>query len=160
MTHHDDTTESDSEPRAPFWERKTLAEMTRAEWESLCDGCAQCCMIKLQDEGSGVIVHTAVVCQLLDTEACRCTAYADRHSRVPDCIEFTPDRVLQLSWLPKSCAYRRVAEGRGLAAWHPLVSGDPATVVEAGVSVRGRVVSESDVPEAAYEDMVVRWVDC
>ena len=143
-----------------FWETKTLAEMSAAEWESLCDGCARCCMIKLQDEDTEQIIHTAAVCQLLDQQACRCTAYAERHVRVPDCIHFSPDIVQELAWLPRSCAYRRIAEGRGLADWHPLVSGNPESVHEAGVSVRGKVVSEALVEDQDLEDMVVQWVEC
>ncbi|MEM1436793.1 MAG: YcgN family cysteine cluster protein [Pseudomonadota bacterium] len=143
-----------------FWQHKPLSAMSRAEWEALCDGCARCCMIKLEDEDTGAIVHTAAVCRLLDRDSCRCTAYAERHQRVPDCIDFAVDMVEQLRWLPKSCAYRRVADGRGLAAWHPLVSGDPESVHRAGISVRGRVISEDDVPEDALEDMVVQWVEC
>ena len=142
-----------------FWEHKTLAEMTPEEWESLCDGCARCCMIKLQDEDTDQIVHTAVVCHLLDLDSCRCTAYGQRHQRVPDCINFHADLVTQLAWLPQTCAYRRLAEGRPLASWHPLVSGRVDSVHAAKVSVRGKVVSEAMVHADDLEDMVVHWVD-
>ena len=145
--------------RDRFWERFSLAELDAEEWEALCDGCARCCMVKLQDETSDEIVYTAVVCHLLDLSTCRCTAYGDRHRLVPDCIDFTAGIVEQLSWLPRSCAYRRIAEGRPLADWHWLVCGDRNAVHEAGVSVRGRVVSEAGVPEEALEDMVVHWVE-
>lgn len=144
----------------PFWQTKTLAEMTSAEWESLCDGCARCCMIKLQDEDTEQIIHTSVVCHLLDQQACRCTAYPQRHELVPDCIAFTENIVTELAWLPRSCAYRRIAEGRGLADWHPLVSKRLESVHEAGISVRGKVVSEATVDEEDLEDMVVHWVEC
>ncbi|MFK7913606.1 MAG: YcgN family cysteine cluster protein [Pseudomonadales bacterium] len=143
-----------------FWETKTLDQMSAAEWESLCDGCARCCMIKLQDEDTEQIIHTSAVCHLLDQQACRCTAYPQRHERVPDCIAFSAAIVQELEWLPRSCAYRRIAEGRGLADWHPLVSGDPESVHAAGVSVRGKVVSEATVDDQDLEDMVVHWVEC
>lgn len=146
--------------RPQFWEKLSLEELRPGEWEALCDGCARCCMIKLQDESTDEIVHTAVVCKLLDLDSCRCTAYAQRHTLVPDCIDFSADLVQQLAWLPLSCAYRRIADGRGLAHWHPLVSGNPASVHDFGISVRDRVVSESAVPEDALQDMVVHWVEC
>ena len=144
----------------PFWERKTLAEMDAAEWESLCDGCARCCAIKLEDVASGEVVTTGVVCGLLDLDTCRCTHYPDRHRLVPDCVRLDPDAVARFGWLPTSCAYRRLAEGRGLAWWHPLVSGDPDTVVDAGISVRGNVLSEREVhPDDIVEHAAVRWID-
>lgn len=145
---------------APFWQRKTLSEMNEAEWESLCDGCGRCCVLKLQDEDTGEVHPTAVVCRLFDIESCRCTRYADRHRLVPDCVHLDAEAVRRYHWLPASCAYRRIAEGRGLAWWHPLVSGDRRTVVAAGVSVYGNVVSERDLhPQEALEEYVVRWVD-
>ena len=145
---------------ARFWERKTLAEMDAQEWESLCDGCARCCAIKLEDETTGEVVTTRVVCRLLDLESCRCTRYPERHRLVPDCVRLTAETVASFAWLPSSCAYRRLAEGRGLAWWHPLVSGDPDTVVDAGISVRGSVVSEREIhPQDIVEHVAVRMVD-
>ena len=142
-----------------FWKTKTLEEMSDAEWESLCDGCARCCMIKLEDEDSGEVHYTAIVCDLLELEQCRCTRYPERHALVPDCVVLTPDRALDFAWLPTTCAYRRIAEGKDLAAWHPLVSGRAETVHEAGISVRGKVVPESAVHEDAAEEMIVTWVE-
>lgn len=142
-----------------FWEETSLAEMTAAQWESLCDGCARCCMVKLEDEDSGEVHYTSLVCDLLDLETCHCTRYPQRHELVPDCIEFDADLAASLRWLPDTCAYRRLAEGRGLADWHPLVSGRPESVHEAGISVRGRVLHASGVPEDEHQDHVIRWVE-
>jgi hypothetical protein len=139
----------------PFWRAKPLDAMTRAEWESLCDGCGRCCLHKLRDEDTGRLAWTNVACRLLDTEACRCTDYAHRRTRVPGCIGLTPKRVARIDWLPPTCAYRLLAEGRDLPWWHPLVSGDPETVHRAGVSVRDRAVPERAA--GALEDHEVRW---
>ena len=143
----------------PFWKTKTLAQMSHDEWESLCDGCAQCCLVKLRDDETGAIGYTNVVCHLLDRQRCRCTRYAERHVRVPDCIEIDPSNVAALDWLPETCAYRLLANGRELEWWHPLVSGDRKTVHRAGISVRGRAVSEVDVHPDELELRVVKWVD-
>ena len=141
----------------PFWRRMALAEMSQAQWESLCDGCARCCLNKLEDWDTGAIYWTEVACHLLDDETCRCTDYANRSVRVPDCVPLTPQNVTELTWLPPTCAYKLVAEGRDLYWWHPLVSGDPDTVHYAGISVRGRMVSEKDVAVEEYEDHLVDW---
>ena len=139
----------------PYWRTKTLEEMTRTEWEALCDGCARCCLLKLEDEDTGEIAYTDIACRLLDTGTCRCTRYRQRLRLIPECVDLTPDQVRRLGWLPSTCAYRLLAEGRDLAWWHPLVSGDPETVHEAGISVRGRVVPErrGDDPE----ERIVTW---
>jgi len=142
-----------------FWEEKSLAEMSDAEWEALCDGCARCCMVKLEDEDTAEVHYTALVCDLLDEQNCRCTRYPERHQLVPDCIEFDADLAGTLRWLPHTCAYRRLAEGRGLADWHPLVSGRAASVHEAGISVRGKVLHASQVHEDEMEEHVIRWVE-
>ena len=142
----------------PFWRTKPLSAMTRAEWESLCDGCGRCCLMKLEDINTGRIYYTDIACRLLDCQACRCTDYAHRMRRVRDCLKLTPKRAAEYGWLPHSCAYRRLAEGRGLAWWHPLVSGDPETVHAAGVSVRGRIgARERQVPSKEFGEHVVDW---
>lgn len=138
-----------------FWRRKTLEEMDREEWEALCDGCARCCLIKLEDEPTGEVAYTDIACRLLDHGTCRCTRYAERTRLVPDCVDLTPAAVRRLGWLPATCAYRLVAEGRDLYWWHPLVSGDPETVHAAGISVRGRVVPEGRGHDP--EDRIVDW---
>jgi uncharacterized cysteine cluster protein YcgN (CxxCxxCC family) len=140
---------------APFWRRKRLDEMTRAEWESLCDGCARCCLLKLEDIETGEIAYTDIACRLLDCHACRCTDYKARQKHVPDCIALEPAKVPDMGWLPSTCAYRLIAEGRALYPWHPLVSGDPESVHKAGISVRGRVRREQE--ELDPEDRIVTW---
>ena len=152
LTHHLNCAVSD---KAPFWKSKSLAEMSRAEWESLCDGCGRCCLHKLRDEETDALAYTEVACRLLDLHSCRCSDYAGRKKRVPDCVKLTPKKLAAIDWLPPSCAYRMVAEGRDLAWWHPLVSGDPESVHRAGVSVRGRAIDERQA--GALEDHVVRW---
>jgi uncharacterized protein len=135
----------------PFWEVKRLREMTRAEWESLCDGCGRCCLVRFEDEETGEVIPTRISCRLLDPATACCSNYPQRRRCVPDCIKLTPDKIEDLTWMPSSCAYRRLHEGRGLASWHPLVSGDPSSVQRAGISVAGKVVSETaleDVEDA------------
>ena len=129
--------------------------MSRAEWESLCDGCGRCCLNKLEDLDTGAIEYTNVACKLLDGSTCRCTNYAKRHRLVPDCVVLSPGNVDGLKWLPPTCAYRLVAEGKDLYWWHPLVSGDPETVHVAGISVQGRTVSEDGA--GPLEHHVVSW---
>jgi uncharacterized cysteine cluster protein YcgN (CxxCxxCC family) len=141
-----------------FW-RKPLAELDSGEWEALCDGCAQCCQLKLEDEDTGRIGCTSVACHLLDLETCRCTRYDERHIRVPDCIEFDAAAVPDLQWLPQTCAYRLRSEGRDLMWWHYLVSGDRDTVHRAGISVRGRAVSEAHVHPDDMESRIVHWIE-
>jgi hypothetical protein len=140
-----------------FWKTRTLEEMTAGEWESLCDGCGRCCLNKLEYEESGEIVWTKVACKLLDPVSCRCKDYENRRAFVPECIRLTPKEVHELSWLPPTCAYRLVRDGEDLYWWHPLVSGDPETVHQAGVSVRNRTVSEEVVDIEDFEDYEVTW---
>ena len=140
---------------APFWQRKRLEEMSHTEWESLCDGCGRCCLIKLEDAETGDIDYTDIACRLLDLGACRCSDYENRKRKVPDCVVLTAAQINELHWMPSTCAYRLISEGKDLAWWHPLVSGDTDTVHQAGVSVRNRVVPEErgDDPE----DRIVTW---
>ncbi len=141
-----------------FWKKKSLEEMNQEEWEALCDGCARCCLYKLQDEETGEVFYTNVVCRLLDLERCRCTAYAERAIKMPTCLVLDPERVRDLKWMPKTCAYRLLAEGKPLEWWHPLVSGDPNTVHLAGISVRYRVIEEQDADMEDLESYVVDWL--
>jgi uncharacterized cysteine cluster protein YcgN (CxxCxxCC family) len=142
----------------PFWRVKTLEEMSEGEWESLCDGCARCCLVKLEDEDTGAIHYTDLGCTLLDGKGCRCRDYPNRKRHVTDCVKLTPEAVRTLSWLPVTCAYRVLAEGGDLAPWHPLVSGSPDSVHEAGISVRARIgPSEDDIPQEDWIRHIVRW---
>jgi uncharacterized protein len=144
-------TESDE-----FWRTKSLAQMSAEEWESLCDGCGRCCLIKLIDDDTEELHHTRLACKLLDCGSGRCKDYPNRHASVPDCVVLTPENVSELKWLPDTCAYRLVAKGAPLAWWHPLVSGSSETVHEAGISVRGYARSEKGVAEKNYWKYIVK----
>ena len=133
-----------------FWEHKALNEMTREEWERLCDGCAKCCLHKLEDEATGTVYGTNVVCRYLDIEQCQCTEYTQRSILVPECMTLSIDNLEQVYFMPASCAYRLLAEGKKLPDWHPLVSGSHQSVHDSGNSVKGRVVSELDVDDLMH----------
>ena len=137
----------------PFWEFKRLEQMTVPEWESLCDGCGLCCLVRFEDEETGEIIPTRVHCRLFDPDRCRCTDYAARKKHVPDCIKLSPGNIEALEWMPASCAYRRLHEGKDLPHWHPLITGDPESVHPAGVSIRGQTISEAILknPEDALD---------
>ena len=142
---------------APFWKTKTLEEMSATEWESLCDGCGKCCLSKLEDEDTGEIYFTSVGCRLFNADTCRCNDYPNRQKKVSDCVQLTPQNVRTISWLPRTCAYRLVAEGSDLFSWHPLLSGDAESVHKAGISMRGRVTaSETEMtePEDYFDHML------
>ncbi|MEE2943661.1 MAG: YcgN family cysteine cluster protein [Pseudomonadota bacterium] len=141
---------------ARFWERKSLKKLTKPEWEALCDGCGKCCLNKLEDEDTGAVALTCVACRMLDDETGLCSQYPIRHQFVPECIVLTPDNLdTHAYWMPQTCAYRLLWEGKPLFDWHPLVSGDPETVHAAGVSVRDRTVSEFEVPIEEWENYII-----
>ncbi len=139
-----------------FWERKPLSRMSDAEWEALCDGCGKCCLNKLEDEETGDVALTCVACRLLDDETCRCSQYPIRHQFVPECIVLKPTNIEDnLYWMPETCAYKLLWQGKPLYKWHPLISGDPDSVHRAGVSMQGRTVPEFDVGEDDWEDHII-----
>ncbi|MCS3455970.1 putative cysteine cluster protein YcgN (CxxCxxCC family) [Aeromonas sp. BIGb0405] len=139
----------------PFWQEKTLQQMTNAEWESLCDGCGKCCLNKLIDADTDELVFTNVACNLLNTKSCQCSDYHNRFKKEPDCLQITVDKIDEYQWLPSSCAYRLLAEGQSLPAWHPLITGSRSAMHQAGQSVRGKVIHERDAGE--WEDHIITW---
>ncbi len=146
------------ERKQPFWRQKRLDEMSPQEWEALCDGCGKCCLVKLEDEDTGNIHYTDVACKLLDAKLCRCKDYPNRRKRVSDCVTLTPENIGQVKqWMPSSCAYRLLAEGKALPEWHYLECGDPEEVHRAHQSVRGRCVSEGKIAIAALPARIVKW---
>ncbi len=144
--------------RPHFWQKYSLDELRSAEWEALCDGCGLCCLVKLEDEETAEVVYTKVACKLLDCKTAQCSNYAERQQHVPDCIQLTPEKVKQMTWLPPSCAYRRINEGKNLPSWHYLNTGSKQSVIRAKKSVAKRCISEQDICEEDIEDYVVRWV--
>lgn len=148
-----------SKKTKPFWQTKTLDEMTPNEWESLCDGCGRCCLHKLEDEDNNEIHFTDVACHYLDEETCSCPHYEDRQTHVPDCLTIKPDWGKKFNWLPSTCAYRLLYEGKDLLSWHPLLSGDKNSVHLAGISVRGRTYRDNEVSEDRLFEHVITWVD-
>ena len=142
-----------------FWETKTLEEMSDEEWESLCDGCARCCMIKLQDDETEEVHYTALVCDLLDQDTCQCTAHPERHELVANCVVLTPKRAGEFPMAAKVVCLSNACRGSPTAWWHPLVSGSAQSVHQAEISVQGKVIAESEVNEEAEQDMVIRWVE-
>jgi hypothetical protein len=144
----------DLSPR--FWERKRLDQMTEAEWEALCDGCGKCCLNKLEDEDTGEVALTRVACRLFDDSTCRCSQYPIRHQFVPECIVMTPRNIGDHAyWLPDTCGYKRLWQGRPLEPWHPLISGRADSVHEAGISMQHRTVSEFEVADEDWEDHII-----
>lgn len=147
------------EPPEPFWQTKKLSEMSEEEWESLCDGCAQCCQLKFKIADCPEYVVTPVVCKLLDTDTCRCVSYENRHRLVPDCVEISPTNVDSLYWLPDSCAYRLISKGKSLYDWHPLIAGDSQKMIDLGVSVANRAISERDIHPDDLVTQAIKWVE-
>ncbi len=141
----------------PFWKAKPLAKMTEAEWESLCDGCGKCCLVKLEDMDTAEIFYTGLHCKLLNPNTCQCSDYANRKTYVPECVKLTPESISGLDWLPRTCAYRLIHEGKDLFDWHHLVCGDRWEVHRRGVSAMGKVISEEDVDEEDAFDHLVDW---
>ena len=142
----------------PFWKVKKLWQMSQAEWESLCDGCGLCCLNKLEDWETGELFWTNIACHMLDGHTCRCKDYKNRLDHVPDCIQLDVKQVNELEWLPATCGYRLVNEGKDLKWWHPLVSGDPETVHAAGISARDRTIPDTGIEVDDFEDYIVDWV--
>lgn len=141
----------------PFWKTKPLSQLTHQEWESLCDGCGKCCVLKLEDVDSGTVFYTDVACKMLDCQTGKCRDYENRKQHVPDCILLTPQSIEQLAWMPQTCAYRLVHEGHDLPHWHPLISGDHETVRQAGQCVAGRVFPEGSVEDKDMADHITDW---
>lgn len=139
-----------------YWLTTALEDMNEQQWESLCDGCAQCCAHKLQDEETDEIFFTNVVCRYLDTNKCKCSVYNDRHVHVPDCIKITPQNAKTLSWIPETCAYKRLAKGKPLPKWHPLETGDPKSAHKSNISITNKVISEADINVDDLEDYLVK----
>ncbi|WP_050928269.1 YcgN family cysteine cluster protein [Aestuariivita boseongensis] len=139
-----------------FWEKKRFDQLSPREWEALCDGCGKCCMNKLEDEDTGEVALTNVACRLFDDSSCRCAQYDIRHQFVPDCIVLKPGNIEKnLYWMPETCAYRLVYEGKPLFDWHPLISGTAETVHRAGVSMQNATVPEFEIPEDDWEDYII-----
>ena len=144
--------------RNNFWQQKKLVEMNRQEWESLCDGCAKCCLIKLQDDETDEVAYTNIVCQYMDEKNCQCIEYQDRNTLVPRCVWLKPEMVDEFFWLPDTCAYRLVSEGRDLPSWHHLISGSSETVHQQGISIKNKVINERFVHNEDEQEYVIHWV--
>lgn len=140
-----------------FWETKKLSEMTTEEWESLCDNCGKCCLHKLEDEDTGEIYFTSVACNLIDLDTCRCTRYTQRTELVPECLDLKQPNFTEYNWLPATCAYRLLIDGKKLPAWHPLVSKNPDSVQDAGISISSYAMKESEVDD--LEDHIIEWLE-
>jgi uncharacterized cysteine cluster protein YcgN (CxxCxxCC family) len=142
-----------------WWDTLALEQLTTEQWESLCDGCARCCLHKLQDEEDGQIYYTSVRCRYLVEASCRCSDYLNRTRLMPNCMQLSPGTMASLDWLPPTCAYRLRSEGKPLPSWHPLVSRDPESVHRAGISIRGRSISDEYVHPDGYDEYIVAWVE-
>ncbi|WP_018995629.1 YcgN family cysteine cluster protein [Hirschia maritima] len=143
----------------PFWKTKSLEQLSHEEWESLCDGCGKCCLLKLEDEDSGEIAYTKLHCKLFDASTCRCADYDNRKAKVPECVSLTPSKIPDLKWMPSTCSYRMIWEGKDLPEWHHLISGDRGLIHKLGKSVLGKTVAEDTVFEGTEFDWIVDWED-
>ncbi len=141
--------------RHSFWKEKPLHELTTVEWESLCSRCGICCLNRFKDGKTGKVYFTRIACRFLDIDRCTCTVYEKPFYTVPTCGKITPDNVHKLRWLPPTCGYRSVAEGRDLEWWHPLISGNPDAVHQSGVSIRNKVISECSIALSEFEKYVI-----
>lgn len=145
----------------PFWQTTTLTEMSRDQWESLCDHCGKCCLLKLQDEDASEdkysVYYTDIVCDLFNKDNGDCADYDNRQTLIPNCVRLTQDNLEELEWMPPSCSYRRIMEGRGLPKWHHLITGNMETVHLQKKSVLGRVVFEHEVDEDDLEEHIITW---
>jgi len=142
-----------------FWQTKSLDEMNNDEWESLCDGCARCCLIKLEDDETDELFFTNVSCHLLNINACRCGDYGNRKFLVPECLQVKKMSREEFQWLPTTCAYRRLSEGKPLPEWHPLITGKAQSVDAAGISVSGFAISEDNIHPEQLEDHIIELTD-
>lgn len=143
----------------PFWQTKQLSQMTRPEWESLCDGCAKCCLHKLEDEDDGAVYYTNIACRYLDSATCRCLDYPKRKELVPECVTLTYQQISDFHWLPTTCAYRLLANNEPLPQWHPLLTSNQNSVLESGNSVQGKVRAEKDIEPDDYQEYIISWVE-
>ena len=143
--------------KLPFWKTKTMEEMSKKEWESLCDGCGRCCLNKFEDEDTKEIFYTDVACRLFNINTCRCSNYKERTSYVKDCLVLTPEVMPEMNCLPPTCGYRLIYERKDLYDWHPLISGNKNSVHDSGISAKGRAVSEATIDEDDLENHIVKW---
>lgn len=141
--------------RQAWWEKKHLSEMSRFEWEQICDHCGKCCLHKLEDEADGTVYYTNVACSLVDAKSCHCTNYENRRELVPTCLQLTVNNLDQIDWMPPSCSYRLLKEGQTLAAWHHLITGDKNSIHQCGESIQGKYLNETDVSD--LQEHVVEW---
>ncbi len=146
------------QPAVKFWQEKSLEAMNEQEWELLCDGCGKCCLHKLEDEETQELAYTRVICRYFDEDNCQCQVYETRKSLVPECVKLSPNNIKDLPWMPSTCAYRLLYEGKNLPQWHPLVSGDREAIIESGNTVSGKVISEEFVHEDGYDEHIIKWV--
>ena len=149
---------SHAQPQTPFWQEKRLVDMSMEQWEALCDGCGKCCLVQLEDEDSGQRCFTDLACKYFNIEQGGCTAYEQRSQKMPTCVKLTPQNLAEVYWLPMTCAYRLINEGKQLPAWHPLLTGNKKSVAESGHAMAGRVIPILAVDEENWEDHIVDWV--